>query len=95
MKNDVKKIGWLLLLGQLLFQGTVFMVAFAAILLGLGDKATIIGSCIGSFLANVVIFGIFKYSLFVDAAINYMINSKRTDFAWKSWHRCGLILPFF
>lgn len=59
MKNDVKKIGWLLLLGQLLFQSTVFMAAFAAILLGLGDKATIIGSCIGSFLANVVIFGIF------------------------------------
>ena len=59
MKNDVKKIGWLLLLGQLLFQGTVFMAAFAAILLGLGDKATIIGSCIGSFLANVVVFGIF------------------------------------
>lgn len=59
MKNDVKKIGWLLLLGQLLFQGTVFMVAFAAILLGLGDKATIVGSCIGSFLANVVVLGIF------------------------------------
>ena len=59
MKNDVKKIGWLLLLGQLLFQSTVFMAAFAAILLGLGDKATIVGSCIGSFLANVVVLGIF------------------------------------
>ena len=59
MKNDAKKIGWLLLLGQLLFQGTVFISAFAGILLGLNDKATIIGSCIGSFLANVVILGIF------------------------------------
>ena len=59
MKNDVKKIGWLLLLGQLFFQGTVFLAALAGIVLGLGDKATIIGSCIGSFLANVVVFGIF------------------------------------
>lgn len=59
MKNDVKKIGWLLLLGQLFFQGTVFLAALTGILLGLGDKATIIGSCIGSFLANVVVFGIF------------------------------------
>ena len=59
MKNDVKKIGWLLLLGQLFFQGTVFLAALIGILLGLGDKATIIGSCIGSFLANVVVFGIF------------------------------------
>ncbi|MCR5287274.1 MAG: CPBP family intramembrane metalloprotease [Saccharofermentans sp.] len=59
MKNDIKKIGWLLLLGQLFFQGTVFLAALTGILLGLGDKATIIGSCIGSFLANVVVFGIF------------------------------------
>ncbi len=59
MKNDIKKIGWLLLLGQLFFQGTVFLAALPGILLGLGDKATIIGSCIGSFLANVVVFGIF------------------------------------
>lgn len=59
MKNDVKKIGWLLLLGQLFFQTTVFITAFIGIVLGPGDKATIIGSCIGSFLANVVVFGIF------------------------------------
>ncbi len=70
MKNDVKKIGWLLLLGQLLFQGTVFMAAFAAILLGLGDKATIIGSCIGSFLANVVVFGIFYLIRRKDFTVN-------------------------
>ena len=70
MKNDVKKIGWLLLLGQLFFQGTVFMAALAGIVLGLGDKATIIGSCIGSFLANVVVFGIFYLIRRKDFTVN-------------------------
>ena len=34
MQNDVKKIGWLLLLGQVFFQGAVFISAFAGILFG-------------------------------------------------------------
>ena len=59
MKNDVKKIGWLLLLGQLFFQSTVFLAVIAGILLGMENKAMIVGSAVGSFLANVAVFGIF------------------------------------
>ena len=70
MKNDVKRIGWLLLLGQLFFQGAVIISAIAGILLGLGDKATIIGSCIGSLFANVVILGIFYLIKRRDVTVN-------------------------
>lgn len=59
MEKDVKKIGWLLLLGQLFFQSAVFVTAFIGIITNIGSRTTIIGSCIGSLLANVVIFGIF------------------------------------
>lgn len=59
MKNDVKKIGWLLLLGQVFFQSTVFIAVIAGILLGMENKAMIVGSAVGSLLANVAVFGIF------------------------------------
>ena len=37
MKKDVRTIGWLLLLGQLLFQGSALLVTLVAAVLGNGN----------------------------------------------------------
>ena len=58
MKRDAAAIGWLLLLGQVFFQISTFVVILLSGLLGLGSIGLYIGSDIGSFLANVVILGI-------------------------------------
>ena len=58
LKKDAGAIGWLLLLGQIFMQGMSLVVTAITILLGI-QGGLMIGSDIGSFIANFVILGIF------------------------------------
>lgn len=59
MKSESKKIAWLILLGQLFFQLTVIIVVAVSVFLGKADQGMLIGADVGSFLANVIILGIY------------------------------------
>ena len=59
MRTDSKKITWLLILGQVFFQTAVFVVAAVSYIFNITDHGMLIGSDIGSFIANVMILGIF------------------------------------
>ncbi len=58
LKKDAGTIGWLLLLGQIFMQGTSLVVTAITILLGI-QGGLMIGSDVGSFIANIIILGIF------------------------------------
>ena len=59
MKSESQKIAWLMLLGQLFFQLTVFIVVAVSVFIGKADQGMLIGADVGSFLANVIILGIY------------------------------------
>ena len=61
MIKSVRTIGWLLLLGQLFFQTSAMLITVIATLVANRsfEMGVIIGSDIGSFIANVIIFGVF------------------------------------
>lgn len=63
MKSESKKIAWLMLLGQLFFQPTVFIVVAASVFLGKTAQGMLVGADIGSFIANVLILGIYYLSI--------------------------------
>lgn len=58
LKKDAGAIGWLLLLGQLFMFGAGTVVTAIAMLMGI-EGGLMIGSDVGSFIANIIIFGIF------------------------------------
>lgn len=58
IKKDAATIGWLLLFGQILMQGAATVIVFIGMLLNLSGTM-MIGSDVGSFLANFVMMGIF------------------------------------
>ena len=58
LKKDAGAIGWLLLLGQFFMQGAALIVTAIAILFGI-EGGLMIGSDVGSFIANFIILGIF------------------------------------
>ena len=59
MRTDSKKITWLLILGQAFFQTAAFIAVAISFFFNKQDLGMLIGSDIGSFIANVVILGIF------------------------------------
>ena len=59
MRTDSKKITWLLILGQVFFQTAAFVVIAISYFFNKTGPGMLIGSDIGSFIANVVILGIF------------------------------------
>lgn len=58
IRKDAASIGWMLLLGQIFMQGATLIVMVIGFLMGVKDSL-IIGSDIGSFIANFIILGIF------------------------------------
>lgn len=58
IKKDAATIGWLLLLGQLLMQGAATVIVFIGMVLHLSGTM-MIGSDVGSFIANFMVMGIF------------------------------------
>lgn len=58
LKRDAGVICWLLLLGQVFMQGAAMLASVIGILFGI-EQAMLIGSDIGSFIANFIILGIF------------------------------------
>lgn len=59
MKKCAGIIGWLLLLGQVFMQGSTLLISVICILTGNPDRGVIIGSDVGSFIANGMILGCF------------------------------------
>lgn len=58
LKKDAGTIGWLLLLGQFFMFGAGTVVTAIAMLMGI-ESGLMIGSDVGSFIANIIILGIF------------------------------------
>lgn len=82
MRTDSKKITWLLILGQVFFQTAVFVVAAVSYIFNITDHGMLIGSDIGSFIANVMILGIF-----------YLVTRKNTVQPEKNKKQSFMILP--
>lgn len=82
MRTDSKKITWLLILGQVFFQTAVFVVVAVSYIFNITDHGMLIGSDIGSFIANVMILGIF-----------YLVTRKNTVQPEKNKKQSFMILP--
>ena len=82
MRTDSKKITWLLILGQVFFQTAVFVVATVSYIFNITDHGMLIGSDIGSFIANVMILGIF-----------YLVTRKNTVQPEKKKKQSFMIVP--
>lgn len=82
MRTDSKKITWLLILGQVFFQAAVFIVAAISVIFNKTDQGMLIGSDIGSFMANVVILGIF-----------YLVTRKNEVLPGKTKNQSFMIVP--
>lgn len=82
MRTDSKKITWLLILGQVFFQTAVFVVAAVSYIFNITDHGMLIGSDIGSFIANVLILGIF-----------YLVTRKNTVQPEKNKKQSFMIVP--
>lgn len=82
MRTDSKKITWLLILGQVFFQTAVFVVAAVSYIFNITDHGMLIGSDIGSFIANVMILGIF-----------YLVTRKNTVQPEKNKKQSFMIVP--
>lgn len=82
MRTDSNKITWLLILGQVFFQTAVFVVAAVSYIFNITDHGMLIGSDIGSFIANVMILGIF-----------YLVTRKNTVQPEKNKKQSFMIVP--
>ena len=82
MRTDSKKITWLLILGQVFFQTAAFIVIAISFFFDKMDLGMLIGSDIGSFLANVVILGIF-----------YLVTRKSTILPPKTGKTGFMLVP--
>lgn len=84
MEKDARTIGWLLLLGQFFFQTSTMLITFIAFMvngnLGMG---VILGSDVGSFIANVIILGTF----WLIKKKDIKLSGKKTK---ESWYLVGM-----
>lgn len=82
MRTDSKKITWLLILGQAFFQTAAFTAVAISFFFNKMDLGMLIGSDIGSFIANVVILGIF-----------YLVTRRNTVAPEKNKKQSFMIVP--
>ena len=93
MIKSVRTIGWLLLLGQLFFQTSAMLITVIATLVANRsfEMGVIIGSDIGSFIANVIIFGVFWLIKKKDVKI----FEQKTESPWSLVGMAWIILFFW
>lgn len=85
MEKNVRTIGWLLLLGQFFFQTSTMLITFIAAFMANGNfgMGVIVGSDVGSFIANVIILGTF----WLIKKKDIRLSGKKTK---ESWYLVGL-----
>lgn len=93
MKKDVRTIGWLLLLGQLFFQGSALLVTLVAAILGNGnfEAGVLIGSDVGSLIVNIIILGIF----WLIRKKEIRLSGQKTENPWRLVGLVWVILVFW
>lgn len=85
MEKNVRTIGWLLLLGQFFFQTSSLFITFIAAFMANGNlgMGVIVGSDVGSFIANVIILGTF----WLIKKKDIRLPGKKTK---ESWYLVGM-----
>lgn len=83
MEKNVRTIGWLLLLGQFFFQTSAMLITFIAAFMANGNWGMIVGSDVGSFIANIIILGTF----WLIKKKDIRLPGKKTK---ESWYLVGM-----